>query len=187
MFSPCGKRSGRKTDPFVVLRCHRPPTGHLSAACKLEHIVVLTLAAVPHSVLVCSIPYTFKVMLPSLDPQPSNSQTWTYRTASTKYCSTRSSSTCLATLNLKPIYISPPTACRAAEPPGEMDDSYKFEEEDVNARGGGGDGEGAGDDTGGGGKTPKLGRKKSFGKKKGGPSGSSSSAKKGSNKRARKS
>eukprot|EP00752_Nemacystus_decipiens_P004506 g4114.t1 len=70
---------------------------------------------------------------------------------------------------------------------GEMDDSYKFEEEDVNARGAGGDAEGAGDDAGGGGKTPKLGRKKSFGKKKSSSSGPSSSAKKGLSKKARKS
>lgn len=75
----------------------------------------------------------------------------------------------------------------APKPSGEMDDSYKFEEEDVNARGGGGVGEGVGDDTGDGGKTPKMGRKKSFGKKKVGSSAPSSSAKKGSAKKARKS
>ncbi|CAM9100380.1 unnamed protein product [Pylaiella littoralis] len=67
---------------------------------------------------------------------------------------------------------------------GEMDASYRFEEEDVNARGGGveEDGDGKGD----GGKTPKLGRKTSFGRKRGGGAGSSS-ARKGGAKKSKKS
>lgn len=65
-----------------------------------------------------------------------------------------------------------------------MDASYRFEEEDVNVRGGGveEDGDGKGD----GGKTPKLGRKTSFGRKRGGGAGSSS-ARKGGAKKSKKS
>lgn len=67
---------------------------------------------------------------------------------------------------------------------GEMDDSYRFEEEDVNAKRGGGDGE-DGDNKGDGGKTPKLSRKTSFGKKRGSSAGPSS-AKKGGAKKTKK-
>ncbi|CAN0170440.1 unnamed protein product [Ectocarpus sp. 12 AP-2014] len=63
---------------------------------------------------------------------------------------------------------------------GEMDDSYKFEEEDVNARGGaGGDGDGGGGDKREEGKNPKLTRKKSLGKGRGGSSSAASSGKRG--------
>ncbi|CAN0259841.1 unnamed protein product, partial [Ectocarpus sp. 13 AM-2016] len=63
---------------------------------------------------------------------------------------------------------------------GEMDDSYKFEEEDANARGGaGGDGDGGGGDKGEEGKNPKLTRKKSLGKGRGGSSSAASSGKRG--------
>ncbi|CAB1115286.1 unnamed protein product [Ectocarpus sp. CCAP 1310/34] len=63
---------------------------------------------------------------------------------------------------------------------GEMDDSYKFEEEDVNARGAaGGDGDGGEGDGGEEGKNPKLNRKKSFGKGRGGSSSGASSGKRG--------
>lgn len=77
----------------------------------------------------------------------------------------------------------PPHDCACAPalcytPPGEMDASYKFEEEDVNAKGGGGDGgEGGGGEKEEGGKTPKSGRKKSLGNKKGTSSGASSARK----------
>lgn len=83
-------------------------------------------------------------------------------------------------------YVQPASLDRPLLPrtAGEMDDSYKFEEEDVNAKGAGGDENR--DDKGDGGKTTKLSRKVSFARKRSSAAAGSSSAKKGGAKKTKK-